>query len=69
MCVCMVLGTADLGAAGFDFLFSRGISCSIKKKHHNIQVTKLSETQQRLRSGKVKILVLQQGVDVEQRLG
>lgn len=31
MCVCMVLGTADLGAAGFDFLFSHGISCSIKK--------------------------------------
>lgn len=30
--VCMVLGIADLGAAGFDFHFSCGISCSIKKK-------------------------------------
>lgn len=43
--VCMVLSIADLGAAGFDFHFSCGISCSIKKKkQNNNQVIKLCLT-------------------------
>lgn len=42
--VCMVLGIADLGAAGFDFHFSCGISCSINKSQNNSQVIKLCLT-------------------------
>lgn len=39
--VCMVLGIADLAAAGFDFHFSCGISCSIGKKQQSSDQTVL----------------------------
>lgn len=44
--VCMVLGIADLAAAGFDFHLSRGISRSIKKNpNKQKQKTKQSSDQ------------------------